>query len=98
LNRFWYETHLPALGIEVEEITPNGNYFEYLAQEVRRLPEMMARYASRQPGLRERFGRRLLLQALEGCTVSDRGSAELLCFGFHVRGRKTLNASPSGPG
>jgi ubiquinone/menaquinone biosynthesis C-methylase UbiE len=95
-NRSWYETHLPALGIEIEEITPNGNYFEYIAQELRRLPDMMGRYASRSPRLRDRMGSRLLLQALEECAVSDAGSAELLCFGFHVRGRKTLNASPSG--
>lgn len=90
-NRFWYETHLPALGIRIEEITPNGNYFEYLAQELRRLPSMMGRYASRAPGLRQRIGNRLLLGALEWCAGSDVGSAELLCFGFHVRGRKTLS-------
>ena len=96
-NRFWYETHLPALGIQIEEITPNGNYFEYLAQELRRLPAIMDRYASRPAGLRGRIGNRLLLDALESCTGSDGGSAELLCFGFHVRGRKTFSASASGP-
>ncbi|HKA13789.1 MAG TPA: class I SAM-dependent methyltransferase [Myxococcota bacterium] len=88
-SRFWYEAHLPALGVRIEEIAPNGSYFDFLAQELRRLPEIAQRYASRAPGLRERIGMRLLLDALEGCAGSDAGSAELLCFGFHVRGRKS---------
>jgi len=87
-SRFWYETHLPAAAIQIEEIAPNGNYFEYLAQELRRLPDLMGRYASRSAGPRARVATRLLLDALERCAASDSGSAELLCYGFHVRGRK----------
>jgi ubiquinone/menaquinone biosynthesis C-methylase UbiE len=94
-NRFWYETHLPALGLQIEEIAASGSYFEYLAQELRRLPELMRRYASRTAGLRERIAKRLLLDELAGCAASDAGSAELLCYGFHVRGRKRDGAAAS---
>jgi SAM-dependent methyltransferase len=87
-NRFWYETHLPALGLAIEEIAPSGSYFQFLAQEIRRLPAVMRRYASRTAGLRERIGTRLFLESLERCAAADTGSAELLCYGFHVRARK----------
>jgi len=92
-SRFWYETHLPAVGVQIEEIAPSGSYFEYLAQELRRLPELMERYAFRTAGLRERIAKRLLLDELAGCAASDAGSAELLCYGFHVRGRKRDGAA-----
>jgi ubiquinone/menaquinone biosynthesis C-methylase UbiE len=87
-SRFWYEKHLPDAGLEIEEIVPNGDFFEYLAQEVRRLPEIMERYAARRAGLLDRAGKRLLLRLLQACASADGGSAELLCHGFHVRGRK----------
>jgi ubiquinone/menaquinone biosynthesis C-methylase UbiE len=37
-SRYFYEHHLPRLGLAIEALVPNGNYFEYLAQEIRRLP------------------------------------------------------------
>jgi ubiquinone/menaquinone biosynthesis C-methylase UbiE len=87
-NRYFYERHLPALGFEVLELVPNGNFFEYLAQEVRRIPSVAARYADDRPGRIERFGVARVLRMLERMSGRDRGSDELLCFGYHVLARK----------
>jgi ubiquinone/menaquinone biosynthesis C-methylase UbiE len=87
-NRYFYENHLPALGFDVLEVTPNGNYFEYLAQEVRRTPSVAERYGASRMTRLERFGLKRFLAFLQRCTEADVGSSELLCFGYHVRARK----------
>lgn len=46
-NRYWYEHHLKTLGFEILDLQANGSFFEYVAQEVRRLPLMAARHCSR---------------------------------------------------
>jgi ubiquinone/menaquinone biosynthesis C-methylase UbiE len=88
-NHYFYETHLPALGFDVLEVTPNGNFFEYMAQEMRRMPSISERYASPTRMTRlERYGLKKVLEFLQRCTATDKGSAELLSFGYHVRARK----------
>jgi SAM-dependent methyltransferase len=39
-NRYFYEIHLGRLGFDIVEMTPNGNFFECVGQELRRVPEM----------------------------------------------------------
>jgi len=93
-NRYYYATHLPSLGFEIMEIEPNGNFFEYLAQEVRRLPAVASRYAA--VGKRWWWLHGLmypLLVALDVLSRRDSGSSELLCFGFHVRAVKRGDVS-----
>jgi len=89
-SRYWYEKWLPALDFEIAELCPNGNFFDYLAQELRRIPKMAERYAcsNRQNPLKRRFqdlARRSLLSWLAELSGHDTGSSELLAFGFHVR-------------
>ncbi len=52
-SRYFYEYWLGALGYEIVEMDCNGNYFEYLAQEVRRLPAMGTQFAGLHPSWRE---------------------------------------------
>jgi len=87
-SRFFYEKHLPENGLRVLELTPNGNYFEYLAQELRRLESMGMRYGSAQPGRLERGAITRLLKMLQRFSNHDTGSEELLAFGFHVVAEK----------
>ncbi len=87
-NRFYYDLHLPECGLKIVEIEANGNYFEYLAQELRRLPSIANRYARDQTGLLDRAALNRLLQMLQRFSQDDKGSSELLCFGFHVLARK----------
>ncbi len=72
-----------------EYVAPvNGNYFEYLAQEVRRLPSMAARYSHRHFGRLLVAASKPLLGLLALLSMGDRGSSEALCFGIHIVARR----------
>lgn len=90
-SKYWYEKHLPALGFSVVEMQPNGNFFAFVAQELKRSIEMYKRYASRAPVLVPDSGLFCwgkVIQYLEQMNDFDQGSAETLCFGWHVLARK----------
>ena len=91
-SRYFYEHILLENGFEIEELTYNCNWFEYIAQELHRLPYMLNRYS----GFR---GRRLfslsirivlvpLFLLLAKASARDVGSSELLSFGIHVKAVK----------
>jgi SAM-dependent methyltransferase len=94
-NRFFYETHLPAHGFFIEEITPNGNYFDVVAQEVRRVKSMAQRYVGRRPHVLERLATKVLLAMLRRLSQQGAASSELGCFGLHVRARRLATAGSS---
>ena len=83
-SRYWYRTHLPSMGFEVRELKENGNFFEYLAQEVRRSRGVARRYANDNLSDHEWEAAETLLGAMERLSSKDRGSSELLHFGCHV--------------
>lgn len=87
-NRYFYEKFLTENRFEILEMQKNGDFFEYLAQEIRRLPEICKTYASFKDSLYQRFVRFAILRLLEKYDRSDRGSSELLCFGYHVFAQK----------
>lgn len=91
-SRYFYQHYLPLYGFEVIEMQFNGNYFEYLAQEIRRLPEIGTRYAGRRSRSPQSIALRLasavMLRALQTFAAADKGSSELLCYGTHVRAVK----------
>ncbi|MDG5492246.1 class I SAM-dependent methyltransferase [Psychroserpens sp. SPM9] len=87
-NSFFYETELEKNGFEIVNITANGNYFEYLAQEVNRLPSMSQRYSNvtlDAPSKKLLFNMKKLLKTLSD---KDANSSELLCYGYHVLAKK----------
>ena len=88
LNRYWYEEHFPPVGLKIEEIVPNGNWFEFIAQELSRARFVSRTYSSAAIGwlmLASSYPLRFLLSLL---SKWDRGSNELLCFGFMVKAQK----------
>ena len=87
-SRFYYEKHLQENGFEIISLTENGNYFEYLAQEVRRLPEISGKYARVKQSLFNRMISKYFLKNLEELSSRDTGSKELLCYGILVVARK----------
>lgn len=82
-NRYFYETHLPDYGFQIVELQANGNFFEYLAQEIRRIPSVAKKYTHSNLSL-ESLVFALVLLILEKLSLKDKGSSELLCFGYHV--------------
>jgi SAM-dependent methyltransferase len=87
-NKYWYEYHLAECGFDIAEITANGNYFEYIAQEVNRVPGVAMQYAAGTTSKMERLCLLVLQRMLARFSRTDRKSSELLCFGYHVFARR----------
>ncbi|HEX9659952.1 MAG TPA: class I SAM-dependent methyltransferase [Rhodothermales bacterium] len=84
-SRYWYESHLPAFGFRIDEITANGNYFDFVAQEQRRVAEVAERYGAGTPTALDRVASALVLRLLARLSARGDASSELLAFGWHVR-------------
>lgn len=87
-NRYFFRSHLTNNNFEILEMEANGNYFEYLGQEIRRIPAVAEKYAGKQPTRLERIAIDFILQLLDRLSKNNRGSEELLCFGYHVLAKK----------
>jgi len=87
-NRYFFEHHLKEAGFEIMEILPNGNYFSFLAQEIRRIPYCANHYASKKVSLFTRLIIKTILYILENIEKNDKNSSEFLCFGYHILARK----------
>lgn len=89
-SKYFYELELKRNGFEILEINYNGNYFEYLAQELLRLPSIIDKYSdidiSEKRYIEDRV--KLLLPHFQKLSNSDLGSSELLCFGIQIHARK----------
>ena len=88
LSRYFYEKHLPDNGFEITDMQLNGNFFEYIAQENRRIKSVAAKYASKKINIFQKIIIQLNLLLLQSLSKKDRGSSELLCYGIHVFARK----------
>jgi hypothetical protein len=66
----------------------NGNYFEYIAQELRRLPDVARRYTTGRLAKHEKLAIRILLNTFFRLSQVDTGSNELLVYGWLVVARK----------
>lgn len=88
LSRFFYEYHLKENGFDIEELEFNGNFFEYIAQENRRIKSIALKYTDTKLNIFQRAIIYLSLSLLEKLTKIDKGSSELLCYGIHVFAKK----------
>jgi ubiquinone/menaquinone biosynthesis C-methylase UbiE len=84
LSRFFYEKHLPENGFRVDTLELNGNFFEYIAQENRRIKSVAKKYTGMKISLLHKAAIHINLYLLEQLSKKDKGSEELLCFGIHV--------------
>ena len=88
-SRFFYEKHLPENGFEITDLELNGNFFECVAQENRRIKSVAKKYADKKLTIFQKIVIHLNLQLLQKLSARDKGSSELLCYGIHVFARKT---------
>jgi SAM-dependent methyltransferase len=88
-NRYFYEFHLGRLGFEIIEITPNGNFFECVGQELRRVTDMALQFAGGdKPTQLELQATQIVLAMVERMSARDTGSPEMLHFDCQVRAVK----------
>jgi SAM-dependent methyltransferase len=89
-NRYFYEHHYERLGFDIVEMTPNGNYFECIGQEVRRVREMAQRFADDTPTGLELFAIQIVLAMVQRMSARDKGSTEFLHYDYQIRAVKRL--------
>lgn len=87
-SRYFYAYRLGELGFEIEDMEWNGNYFEYLAQELRRLPRIGEKYAGMPSTWLEQNAINVVLGLLNRLSHHNNGSEQLLAYGLHIRARK----------
>jgi ubiquinone/menaquinone biosynthesis C-methylase UbiE len=88
-NRYFYEHWTEHFGLSIMEIDFNGNYFEFLAQELHYVNTAADRYAPNvKRGLFFELARRLLLSTLKRLSKQGNDSKELLSFGLHIHAQK----------
>jgi ubiquinone/menaquinone biosynthesis C-methylase UbiE len=87
-SKYFYEKHLPDNGFEIVDLKLNGNFFEYVAQENRRIKMIAKRYAGKRLTIFDKIIIHLNLLILQNLSKKDKGSSELLCYGIHVFARK----------
>lgn len=87
-NRYFYKTMLPSTGFSIDQLDARGDYFDYLAQEIRRLPNVWKKYMG---------ARRFVLMLVARIFIrlmqlgyKPNNSDELLCFGYHCIARKKI--------
>jgi SAM-dependent methyltransferase len=89
-NRYFYQKWLKELGFDIIEIVPNGNYFEFLQQEIMRLNLMSRKYAikAKSLSLLEYFAIWKILRILKRFSENDLDSDNTLCYGYNVLSKK----------
>lgn len=87
-NTYFYNKHLKDNGFDFNEITANGNFFEVIAQEIRRLDYVASGYTDCKISRIERWCLNLVLRMLERFSRNDAGSSSLLCHGYNILCRK----------
>ena len=91
-NRYFYEFHLGRLGFDIVEMTPNGNFFECVGQELRRVSDMAQRFAGGdKPTPLEFNAMQVVLAMVERMSARDTGSPDMLHFDCQVRAVKRAN-------
>ena len=85
-NKYFFEKHLSDYGFEINELIPNGSFFEYMAQEIQlRIPNSYSTETIMQIELQ---AINTVIHILEKMSKTDKGSSEMLCFGYQVKARK----------
>jgi ubiquinone/menaquinone biosynthesis C-methylase UbiE len=89
-SRYYFEKILPENGFKIKEISYNGNFFEYIAQELRRLEFVINKYTKLPSGLsaKEQKARNIILKKLEEASSADAGSSDMLSLGIMVVAEK----------
>jgi ubiquinone/menaquinone biosynthesis C-methylase UbiE len=89
-SRYWYEYHLPKIGFNQVTISANSGWIDYVAQEIWRIPWIGGRYSVSPLGWLALLTALPALGLLRIMKIFDKGSEELMTFGFHVVAEKPI--------
>lgn len=88
-NLYWYKTILPKYNLNILSIGAYGNYFEYLAQEIHRLPSIIQTYCQA-PTMSEKeaLAMSTFIEMLARYGQTGQASWQLLNYGFMILAEK----------
>lgn len=89
-SKHWYEKILKENNFTINKISFNGNYFEWLAQEIRRISNVEKRYTklNLSESIINRIAFNIILRLLSKLSQNNKNSEELLCFGLNILATK----------
>ena len=82
-NKYFYQKILEG-DYEIKELVANGNFFDYISQEIRRINEIAKKYSSKKMKFMSKLLIVLLLALLNKFKKFDSGSYEVLCYGYQL--------------
>lgn len=88
-NRYFYEKYLPEFKFKILEFQENGNFFEYLAQEINRINFVANKYSDYSLNKWDFLIIKIILKLLKKLSSKDTGSQTILNFGYHILAQKT---------
>lgn len=59
-NSYFFKYHFPKINLKLESVIKNGNYFEYIAQEIYRLPKVASNYCKTNFNIFDKIAARLI--------------------------------------
>lgn len=88
-SEYFYRHHLERLGLKIVEISPNGGFFDFLAQELGRFASVHEKYFGRGPAVTTKLVAKACRKLMKGVARRERlkagvSSSELLTFGLHI--------------
>lgn len=87
-NKYFYEHHLDRLGVEIDQLVPNGNFFEHTKEVLQRTCTIGEKHAGVNFSKVDALSRLILLRYLAKASKKGRKSAEVMCLGYHVLATK----------
>ena len=88
LSRHWYEYHLSKLDMDIDELEISGDFYESLAQEIHRLPQVAREYDAKELNFIERHAIQFVFKALARLQNKQSNTRELLSHCVFVRAHK----------
>ena len=92
-NRYFYQEHLGELGFQIDTVSPNGNFFKLVAQELKRVKQVAIKHSHDRPNLIEKYCTKVVLSMLERFSRKDTSSSELACFGMQIVATKRASTA-----
>ena len=91
-NRYFYEDVLKERNCAIDELAASGDWFDYVSQELRRLPTVVENYTNRSVNILDKLllGFALLMLSHHKSRQVKPNSNELLTYGYHLIATKSI--------
>jgi len=87
-SEYFYRYHLERLGLQIQHLSFNGGFFDYMVQELGRASSVHKQYLGRKLPLKTKIAVKICRKLLQRIAFKDQAStqtsSELLSFGLHV--------------